>query len=117
MQKLFKPIINDKITYWGFIISSLFLVLGFGAILSFFRFLPTYFPIYNKFAWGYSRVGSRWEIFVPFTITFVILVSNLFVSANIYQKVPLLARILCATTIGASVLFFIFIVQLVYLIK
>lgn len=117
MQKIFKPLFEDKITKLGFILSIIFMLVGFIFILIFFRNLPPYLPIYNKLSWGYARVGRKIEIFIPFVITLMIVLINNIIGAKVYEKIPLLSRILSATALGSSVLFFIFIIQLIYLIR
>ncbi len=117
MGKFFKLIIEDKITKWGILLSFLFIFLGLLITVIFFTQLPPFLPIYNKLPWGYARVGTKIEIFLPFLICIAITGTNSVISAKIYEKIPLLSRILCASALGASILYLIFIIQLIYLIK
>lgn len=117
MQKFFKPIFEDTITKWGILSSFLFIFLGLLITLIYVKELPPFLPIYNKLPWGYARIGTKIQIFVPFLICIAIAVGNSIISTKIYEKIPLLSRILCASALGASILYLIFIAQLIYLIK
>lgn len=117
MRKFFKPILEDNITKWGIQLSFLFIFLGLLITIIFFRELPPFLPIYNKLPWGYARIGTKIEIFVPLLICIAVTVGNSIISTKIYEKVPLLSRILCAAALGASILYLIFIAQLIYLVK
>lgn len=78
MRKFFKNITADKLTYRGFIISFLTLILSIGFILIFYQKLPPYIPIFNQLPWGEARITTTPGIFIPIIIYFVIFIITLF---------------------------------------
>lgn len=116
MNGTFKLILEDKITRWGLILSGIFLMLEILTIGFFYFSLPPLLPLFNQLPWGEKRLGIKPGIFIPVLLVIVFLVFNFFTSARLYEKTPLLSRILSITTLLASLLSFIFIVRTVYLL-
>lgn len=111
MRKFFKNITADKLTYRGFIISFLTLILSIGFILIFYQKLPPYIPIFNQLPWGEARITTTPGIFIPIIIYFVIFIINIIFTSVVYLKNPLIARIVAATTLLIAILNFIFIIR------
>lgn len=111
MKNLFKYVKIDKIIKWSFQLSAILLV---GQIVytafSYFS-LPPLVPLFNQLPWGEDRLGQKYEIFLPSILAVVFLICNLFLINNLYEKLPLLSRILSITTLLISILSFIFILQ------
>lgn len=117
MKKFFNLLWKDKITYWGFLASILFILTSFILIVLFYQKLPPFLPLYNKLPWGYSRIGRKIEIFIYFGLACIIFILNLILSAFIYKRIVLLARFLCMTTVIISLFVLIFTVQIIMLMK
>lgn len=116
MNVLIKPILQDKITFWGFLISILLIIISIGYSGIFLNALPPYLPLYNKMPWGYGRLGTRFEIFVPIIIVSVFTLGNIFSSAYIYAKIPLLSRLICLVSLFVALLSCIFIIKITSLV-
>jgi len=116
MKGPYKLILEDKIAKWGLIFSSIFLVLEIISIGIYYFSLPPLIPLFNQMPWGEKRLGIRLEIFIPIFISIIFLCFNFIASAHLYEKTPLLSRMLNITTLLASLLSFIFIVRTVYLL-
>lgn len=116
MNVTFKSVLQDKIAYWGLIISSIFLLLQIISLGIFYLSLPPVLPVFNQLPWGEKRLGSKPEIFIPIVLTIIFLSINFVISARLYEKTPLLARMLSITTLLISLLSFVFIVRTVYLL-
>lgn len=117
MKKFFKHITTDSFLAWGFIVSILCLLLALGVFLFFYHLLPPFLPLYNKLPWGYARIGTKLEMFIPIGLMCGIFILNLFLSNFLYKKVALLARIVCATTTITSLALCVYVIQVVLLIQ
>lgn len=96
---------------YGFNISGVLLLISIFIPILLFRFLPPFLPLYNKLPWGYARLGTKIELFIPLSIAVFYYFCNIFLAEYLYKKIPLLARLLCATTIVIMLLINIFIIQ------
>lgn len=111
MKELFKYAKTDKIIKFSLQISG---VLLFGQIIytifSYFS-LPPLVPLFNQLPWGEERLGQKYEIFIPGILTLLFLIGNLFLINALYEKMPLVSRMLSITTLLVNVLSFIFTLQ------
>ena len=116
MKETFSLVKSDKIIRWA--MTSAFVLLFFHALcLAFFYLsLPPVVPLFNQLPWGETRLGAKFEIMIPLTITLVFFIFNYFLLAKLYRSMPLVSRILSITTLLASVLTLIFIVRTLQLI-
>lgn len=117
MKKLFKFLPQDKIVLWGFYIGVVIFILSIIITGISYEFLPPYLPIYNKMPWGYARVGTKIELFLPVVIGLFFYVANLFLSTYFYKKFALLGRFFSAATVAVSLTTIIFIVQIILLVR
>jgi hypothetical protein len=117
MKKFFKYLKQDKITYWTFLLSSLFILASLLGIIIFYKTLPPFLPLYNKMPWGYSRIGRKEEIFIYIGIAILFFFTNFFIAFHLYKKIALLARFLCLTTIMICFFVFIFSMQIILLMR
>ena len=116
MKEIFKYVKTDKIIRWSIQISiGLLLIEVIYSAISFF-FLPQLVPLFNQLPWGEERLGQKWGIFYPSLITFIFLACNLLLLNYLYEKMPLVARVISVTTLLISILSFIFIVQTLHII-
>jgi len=111
MKNLFKYVRTDKIIKFSMQISAL-LLCGqlIYAIFSYFS-LPPLVPIFNQLPWGEQRLGQKFEIFIPALLTLIFLSTNLLLVNKLYERMPLLSRMLGITSLLINVLSFIFSMQ------
>lgn len=116
MKKLFKYVKSDKIIRLSMTISLVLLVLETIYICLFFTSLPEVLPLYNQMPWGEARLGTRIELFLPVVVTFLFLIFNFFLLNKLYERMPLMSRILSITTILITALSVIFTIQTLQII-
>lgn len=106
MNAVIKTIRSDKILYYSFSgsISAIFLSLCITAL--FYSKLPPLIPLFNQLPWGDARLGTRGEIFIPIGIAALIATVNVGLLSPLYQKIPLLARIIAVTTFLMGIFLF-----------
>lgn len=116
MKLFINIIVSDKILRLSTIFSCTLLFVHAIYILIIYRSLPPFIPLYNQLPWGDLRLGTKPEIVFPFLTASVILILNIFVIVKVYEKIPLIARILSITTFLVSVLSLIFIFRTTQLV-
>ena len=117
MKKFFKFIREDKIIYWGFLLSCLFLFGSFALIAVFYTQLPPFLPLYNKMPWGYDRIGKKIELFIYLALALVFFIINFTATFHTYKKAALLARLICMTTVMVCFFVFVFMIQIIWLMR
>ncbi|MBI2613838.1 MAG: hypothetical protein HYW62_03620 [Candidatus Levybacteria bacterium] len=115
MKEFFKDISHDKTIVPAFFINGFFIIVSIIFILFSYSKLPPFIPIFNQLPWGEQRLGSTLSIFIPVLAVLLILIINIFTSALIYKKTPLVARMLAAVSLLSSVLTCLFIIKTVTL--
>jgi hypothetical protein len=113
MKEFFKNIISDNLTQKVFIFCFVIILLSFGYAIFYFNNLPPLLPLFNQLPWGEQRLIGTAGIFIPPIVAFIIFLINTILSSLIYNKAPLLARILAVTSLLISVLTFLFIIRTV----
>lgn len=116
MKEFFKDIKGDKTIISAFFINLFLVLLAIVYILFSYGKLPPLIPIFNQLPWGEQRLGTTLTIFIPILIAIFILVINLFTSALIYIKTPLISRMLTAVSLLIGILTFIFVIKTIALI-
>lgn len=116
MNALFKNIRKDRIIVIGFSLTFFFLFVNILVVLLTLRRLPPFLPLYNQMPWGEARLGTKIELFIPLLLVAAIFLVNLFFSSSIYEKMPLVSRILCLTSLFISSLALFFIARIILLI-
>lgn len=116
MNGVYKLVLNDKIARLGIILSSIILLIEVIYIGIFYFSLPPLLPIYNQLPWGEERLGSRIEIFLPFLLSLIYFITNFFLLSRLYEKLPLLSRMLSITTFLIAILSLFFIIRTLQLI-
>jgi len=116
MKEFFKNIRSDKITNVGFLTTAALIAVIFIFTLFVYRRLPPFIPVFNQLPWGEERLGSTITIFLPLLITLSIFVINLIIGTLVYEKIPLVSRMLAGTSILTAALTFLFVVKTVILI-
>lgn len=116
MKKAFKPIIQDKIIFWSFLVSVL-LLLSVGIYIAIvYSQIPPLLPIFNRLSWGYSRLGTKIELFIPFGIAFLFCVINLFITLAVYNKAVIIGRMVGAISFTIALCTSIYILKIMQLI-
>lgn len=116
MKKAFKTILQDKIIFWSFLISLLLLISVGIYIAIVYSQIPPLLPIFNRLSWGYSRLGTKVELFIPFGITFLFCIVNLFITAAVYNRVVLVGRMVGAISFTIALCTSIYILKIMQLI-
>jgi hypothetical protein len=111
MKEIFKHVKGDKIIKWGLTTVVAILVLEIAWIALFYFSLPPVIPLFNQMPWGESRLGAKPAIFLPTMITLAFLMLNFSLITRLYEKIPLVSRMLCVTTLLIALLSFIFIIK------
>ncbi len=116
MNEFIKPIVNDKIIRWTVIISGIFLILSIALIIIFFSTLPPLMPLFNQLPWGERRLAPTWMFFLPVLTSLFIIFMNIIMTRYIYEKMPLIARMLHTTGFLVSLFTIIFVFRTIRLI-
>ena len=116
MKDLFKYAKTDKIIKLSLQASGALLLSELIYTLVVYFSLPPLVPLFNQLPWGEERLGQRIEIFLPVIIALIFLLINLLLLNKLYERLPLISRILSITTLLISVLSFIFTIQTLHII-
>ena len=116
MKEFFKDIIRDKTASFGFTSAFILSVITFIFILFTYKNLPPFIPIFNQLPWGEQRLGITLTILIPILADLLIIISNLVIATVIYQKTPLVSRMLAVTTFITTILICLFVVKTVGLV-
>lgn len=116
MKDLFKYAKADKIIKWCMVLSGLIILSEIIYVAFYYFSLPPFLPIFNQLPWGEERLGTRIEIFLPLFITVSFFIFNFFLLNQLYEKMPLISRMLAITTFLISIISFIFTFQTLHLI-
>ena len=116
MKKFLTNIKADKLTFRGFLLSFILIILTVLYILINFRNLPPLIPIFNQLPWGFERLTESWGIFIPVAVLGIIFIFNIIFTSVVYAKNPLIARIVAATTLLLVVMNFIFVVRTILVV-
>src|SRR5689334_22462248 len=104
MNAAFKQLQADKIIRVGMGISLGLMLIHALYVAIHFLSLPPVLPLYNQMPWGETRLGSKFELFIPLAITICFFGFNYFLLAKLYSAMPLVSRILSVTTLLISIL-------------
>ncbi len=116
MNALINYLKKDKIIGFSILASCSILLLSLFYIIFVYRYLPNFLPLYNQMPWGAARLGDKWQLFiVPIAAFFVVILNALLINI-LYNKVPLLARMLGVTTLLLTLITIIFIFRMTQLI-
>lgn len=116
MNTLFKPIEQDRILLRGFLASFFVLLITGASMILTYSKLPPLLPLFNQEPWGEARLGTRIEFFIPLGIGILILVVNFLLANFLYNKLPLLSRIVSIISLLISILLLLFIFRTIQLV-
>jgi hypothetical protein len=111
MKNFINNISSDKLTIRGFFISLLLVLLTLAYIVLSYPKLPPFIPIFNQLPWGNERLASTPGIFIPIIIFSFVFMFNLAFTSIIYNKNPLIARMVAAVTLILALMNFLFIIK------
>lgn len=106
----------DKIIRWGMTFSFVILLLQAILLGAFFLQTPPIVPLFNQLPWGDTRLGAKYEFFLPLVITTAFFLFNYFLLRKLYISMPLVSRILGITTLLCTLLSTIFVIRTLQLI-
>lgn len=111
MNEYFKTVLSDRILIYSSILSIVILI-GISIYIVFvYSSLPPYIPLYHQMPWGEERLAPKEQIFIPFILTIIFIAANFFVAISVYNKMPLLSRIVNSTSVVVCLLVTIFLFQ------
>ncbi|MDP2585812.1 MAG: hypothetical protein Q8P29_02950 [Candidatus Levybacteria bacterium] len=116
MKEFFKDIAQDKTITAAYLINIFLMIATVVYILFSYGKLPPFIPIFNQLPWGEQRLGNQLTIFIPTLVALLIFAINIFASASIYKKIPLISRMLAAVSLLAGILTFLFSIKTIVLI-
>lgn len=111
MKNFIKNITSDKLALRGFFISFLLMLLTILYILINYSNFPPFIPIFNQLPWGNDRLTTPLGIFIPTIIFMIIFLFNIIFTSIVYNKNPLIARMVAAVTLILSFMNFLFIIR------
>lgn len=82
------------------------LVLGaeVAGIVFFYLSLPELIPLFNQMPWGESRLASKLALFLPVIIATSFCLLNLTLLAKLYERIPLISRMLSIASLLIALL-------------
>jgi hypothetical protein len=113
MKNFFSNIAADKLALRGFLISFLLMLITIVYILLYYSNLPPFIPIFNQLPWGNERLTITPGIFISTIIFGMIFLFNLVFTSIVYNRSPLIARIVAAVTLIIAVMNFLFIIKVI----
>lgn len=116
MNAVIRSLTEDKIIRYGTIVAVLLLLVHLGYLLIFYNRIPPVVPLYNQLPWGEERLGERLHSFIPLLVATVIIVINTMLSSLLYDRMPLISRILGIMNILTALLSTIFIFRIMQLV-
>ena len=116
MKEFFRDIRSDKLTFRGFSITFIFILLPLPYILLNYKGLPPFMPIFNQLPWGPPRLSPPWGIFLPSIISFFILIINVIFSSFLYKKTPLISRMLAVTSLLIATLTLLYVIRTIQIV-
>lgn len=116
MNAFIKKIKSDKIIWFSFILSFLLVLISLIYIALFYSKLPPVIPLFNQMPWGEARLAEKQNIFILPAISLFIFVTNFCIAFFVYEKMPLVCRILCATSLLVCLLTLLLIMRTIVII-
>ncbi len=112
----YKMVLADKIVKQSTFASSVFFVITLVYLAIVYRNLPPFVPLYNQLPWGVGRLGDKMMIFVPVFMAVSFFLVNMGIAKFVYEKMPLVVRMMSITTFFISFVTFIFIIRVTLLV-
>ncbi len=116
MKKISRVLRSDKILFRLSVLTFIFITISILFTIIKFSDLPPVVPVFNQLPWGEDRLSERVGIFLPIAVMILIFGTNSVASAMIYEKTPLISRMLSVTSFLVSLLGLLFIFRTIQLI-
>ncbi len=116
MKKIINTLLLDKIIRLDLIVSTILLFGTLLFVIISYRKLPPYLPLFNQMPWGDERLGQRIEVFIPLLLAAAICMGNTILSYYLYQKMPLVSRMLSIASFIISLFTAIFLLRISMLV-
>jgi hypothetical protein len=116
MNSHIKRLTADKVISRMLWVAGLFFVVSIVYLSISYKRLPPFVPLFNQSAWGDGRLAPRLFLFLPSGITLIATIINIEVSSFLYERTPLLARMLMITTFLLTILLFVYYFRTLHLI-
>ena len=116
MREFFKNIKNDKLTFRVFIFTFILILIPIPFILFSYKSLPPFIPVFNQLQWGQPRLAPTLGVFLPSVISFIIFISNLGLSSYLYEKTPLVSRMLSVISFLIALLSLLFVFRTIQIV-
>ena len=116
MKKLLSKIKTDKIALFACITSVLLILINSFYVAISYSSLPPFVPLFNQMPWGEARLSTKEQIFMPIAIVIVITIGNFLLASLLYEKIPLISRILSITIVLVSFFALLFVARTIQLI-
>jgi hypothetical protein len=113
MKNFINNIVSDKLALRGFFISFLLMLFTVLYILLSYYRLPPFVPIFNQLPWGNDRLTSTLGIFIPSVIFAFVFLFNIVFTSIVYNKSPLIARMVAAVTLILAFMNFLFVIRII----
>lgn len=116
MKKVFSIVMSDNIIKVSFGVSLIIVVLVSILIAIFYQKLPPFIPFFNSLPWGTERLfSSVIVITLPVIFLLVIMINNM-LSAYLYAKHTLMARMISFNGLLVIILGFLAYLQIILLV-
>lgn len=116
MNQIFKHIASDKIFLLGLGGSLALILITIALIGIFYSKLPPFLPLFNQMSWGVARLGTKEELLIPTFIASIILSLNAVLASVVYEKLPLVSRMLCITSLLIALFVLLFTIRTIQII-
>ncbi len=116
MNERIKKLTADKVVSRAIWVSlAAFIVTVIYLAFSYFK-LPPFVPLFNQAPWGDARLAAKLFLLLPLLLTCGVYIINILVSSIIYEKIPLLSRMLIITMFLISILVLVYYFRTIHLI-
>lgn len=116
MKRHFKYLKEDKLLLRLFFLSFVLIITTIVYIVIYYSRLPLLLPVFNQLPWGEQRLSDTLGIFIPSIVVFIILFFNIFASAVVYPRSPLISRMFAVTSLLTALLTLLFVIRTIQLI-
>ena len=116
MKDNFKLLLKDNVVKVSLIFSLVF-IFTMGLLLLFlYKSLPPYAPLLNSLSWGEDRIVPTKILLFLIPLTLSVTASNFLLGGFLYKKNPLLGRIVIFNSFLISLLVFLAVCEVLFLV-
>lgn len=98
-QEVKTGFLNDKTSFWSFLVSIIFMVFQVSLIAFYWKRLPPEIPLFYSKPWGSSMLAHQIFIWLIPTLSFLFIFVNFCIVIFFLQENKFLNRVLCATSL------------------